>query len=126
MTSCHADGDNQQRGKVDDADGEGIVEPLSGQEGPYGGWRPGQVVQVVGFVPSTSVAQGFAVSDPGCGHCTAHRAILAEAASHMAQLVALTTRIYSYVPEGFGEKNKKRRRRRRRRLATLVSSGANL
>ena len=48
----------------------------------------------------------------------------AEAASHMPHPEALTTRIYNYVLEGFGEKKKKERRKKR--LATDVSSGANL
>ena len=48
-----------------------------------------------------------------------------EAASHMAQPGALTTRIYDYVPGGgvlWGEEGKKKRRR----LATDVSSGTNI
>ena len=45
----------------------------------------------------------------------------AEAAPHMPQPEALTTRIDNYVLGGFGEKKNKKRR-----LATVVSSGANL
>ena len=45
----------------------------------------------------------------------------AEAVSHIAQPEGPTTRIYSYVLEGFGEKKKKKKRR----LATDVSSGGN-
>ena len=68
-------------------------------------------------------AQGFASLDPGCG--PTHRSSgHAEAASHIAQPEALTTRIYNYVPGGFGEKNKTKRNKTR--LATVVSSGANL
>ena len=37
------------------------------------GWPRGQVVM---FVHSTSVSQGFGGSDPGCGHGTAHQAML--------------------------------------------------
>ena len=44
--------------------------------------------------------------------------------SHIAQPEPLTTRICSYVLEGFGEKKKKKKRKRR--LATVLSSGANL
>ena len=54
---------------------------------------------MVKFVHSASVAQGFAGSDPGRGHG------YAEAASHIAQPEALTTRIHNYVLGGFGEKN---------------------
>ena len=49
----------------------------------------------------------------------------AEAASHIAQPETLTTRIYSCVLGGFGEK-KKKKKKKKRRLATDVSSGANL
>ena len=50
-----------------------------------------------------------------------HSSSHAEAASQIAQPEALTTRIYSYVLRGFGEKKKKNKR-----VATDVSSGANL
>ena len=74
----------------------------------------GPLGRVVKLVCSASAAQGFAGSDPGRGHGTAH-----QAASHIAQPEALTTEIYNYVLGGFGKKKK-------RRLATVVSSGANL
>ena len=44
-----------------------------------------------------------------------------EAASHIAQPEAHTTRMYNYVLGGFGDKKKKKRR-----FATDVSSDANL
>ena len=42
------------------------------------------------------------------------------AASHTAQPEALTTRIYNYVPGGFGEK---KREKKKKRLATDVRLG---
>ena len=47
----------------------------------------------------------------------------AEAVSHIAKPEVLTTRIYSYVLGGFGEKKKKNEKRR---SATVVSSGTNV
>ena len=49
----------------------------------------------------------------------------AEAASHVAQPEALTTRIYNCVLGAFGEK-KKKGKEKKIRLATDISSGANL
>ena len=60
---------------------------------------------------------GFASWDPGRGHGTAHQATL-EAASHMPQPEALTTRRYNHVLGGFAEK----RKNLKRILATDVSS----
>ena len=97
----------------------------------YAGRPRGQVVKLTS---SASATQGFADSDPGCTHGTAHQAMVrstplwqprvhqfgswartwhcssghAEAASHMPQLEGPTTRIYSYVLGGFGEKKKKK------------------
>ena len=63
--------------------------------------------RVVKFTCSALVVQGFASSDPGHGHGTAHQSH-AEAASHMPQLEGPTTKkIYNYVPGGFGEKKEK-------------------
>ena len=68
---------------------------------------------------SASAAWGFTSLDPGRGHSLAHQAMLRQP-SHIAQPEALTTRIYDYVLEGFGEKEKTKR------LAKDVSAGANL
>ena len=63
---------------------------------------------MVKFVHSTLGAQGFAGSDPGRRHGTAHQATL-EAASHMPQPEELITRIYNYVPGRiWGEEEKKK------------------
>ena len=77
--------------------------------------------QVVKFVRSPSVAQGFADSDPGRGHGTTHQAI--EAAPHVTQPEWPATRIYNYV---LGGALGRRRRKKIRKLATDFSSGANL
>ena len=68
------------------------------------GWPHSQVVR---FAHSASAAWGFASSDPGCGHGTAHLGH-AKAASHIAQPEALTTRIYSCVPGALGRRRKKK------------------
>ena len=68
--------------------------------------------RVVKFVHCVSAAQGFPGLDPGRRpHSSSSHA---EAASHIAELERPTTRIYSYVLGGLGEKKKK--------LATDVSS----
>ena len=62
--------------------------------------------QMVKFTCSASAAQGFTSSDPGHGHGPWHHSSgHDEAESHIAQPEALTTRIYNYIPGGFGEKN---------------------
>ena len=63
--------------------------------------------------------RGFASFAPGRQHGK-HSSCHAEAASHIAEPEAPTTRIYNYVLGGFGEKEKKGR------LATDVSSGPSL
>ena len=45
-----------------------------------------------------------------------------EAASHMTQLEGCATKIYNYIPGGFGEMSQEKKKR----LATVVNSGANL
>ena len=80
--------------------------------------------QVVKFMPSALVAQGFAGSDPRAQtwrHSSGH----AEAVSHMTQPEGPTTRIYNYVLGGF-EKKKKKEKKKKRRLARDVSLDANL
>ena len=62
---------------------------------------------VVKFARSASVSQGFAGSDPACGHGTAHQAILRWHAN-MPQLEGPTTKIYNYGLGGFGEKKEKK------------------
>ena len=63
---------------------------------------------MVKFVRSASAAQGFAGSDPGHGHGTAHSSGHDGAASHMPQLEGLTTKkVYNYVLGVFGEKKEK-------------------
>ena len=42
-----------------------------------------------------------------------------EAASHIAEPEALTTRIYNYVPGGFGEKKKKKKKHWQQMLAQM-------
>ena len=79
------------------------------------GLAPGRVVNFTLNIGSPGF-HGFR-SWTGTWHLSSGRA---EAVSHMAQPEALTTRIYNYVPGGFGEKKEKRR------LATDVNSGANL
>ena len=54
---------------------------------------------------SASVAQGFAGSDPGRRHGTAHQAMLSERLT--ADPEGPTTRIYKYVLGGFGEEEEK-------------------
>ena len=67
-----------------------------------GRWPCGRVVK---FAHSALAAQGFTGSDPGCGHGTAHQAMLWQVA-HIAQREALTTRIYNYVLGGlWGEED---------------------
>ena len=61
--------------------------------------------EVVKFVCSTLAAQGFASSDPG--HSSLSHA---EAASHIAQPEALTTRIYNYILGVLWEKTKKKKK----------------
>ena len=53
---------------------------------------------------STWVAQGFAGSDLGRGHDTAHRATAQRPT--MPQLEGPTTKIHNYVPGALGEKGK--------------------
>ena len=65
---------------------------------------------VVKFTCSTSAAQGFAGSDPGCGPSSAH----AEVVSHIAQLEGPMTRIYNYGLGGFGKKKKKRKKKNKK------------
>ena len=68
-------------------------------------------------VCSTAAAQGFTGSDPWhrlSGHV--------EAVSHVPQLEGLATKIYNYVPGGFGEIKQDKKKR----LAAVVSSGAKL
>ena len=60
---------------------------------------------------SISAAGDFTGSDPGRGHGSTHQAMV-EAASHIAQPEALTTRIYNFVLRGFGEKKKKKRKKK--------------
>ena len=71
---------------------------MSEMQGPAHG-------QEVKFVPSVSVAQGFAGLDPERRHGTIHQVMLRRH-PHIAQPEAGTTRIYNYVPGGFGEKEK--------------------
>ena len=61
--------------------------------------------QVVKFACTALVAQGFAGSDPGCGHGAAHQTMLRR--RPRAQLERPTTKIYDYVLGGFGEKKEK-------------------
>ena len=61
---------------------------------------------VVKFVHSASAARGFAGSDPGHGHGTAHQAMLRQHPTcHNQKDPQL--KIHNYVPGGFGEKKKK-------------------
>ena len=70
------------------------------QEPTARGQPPGRVVK---FVSSASAAQGFAGSDSGRGHGTAHQAMLGwHPTCHSWKDPQL--RIYNYVPGGFGEK----------------------
>ena len=66
---------------------------------------------MVEFVHSASATQGFAGSDPGCGRGTAHQAMLRQR-SHIARPGGPTTRIYSYVLGGFGEKKKEKEKKK--------------
>ena len=62
--------------------------------------------RVVKFMLSASVAQGFAGSDSGRGHGTAHQATV-EAASHMPQMEGPTTKNIKLCTRGlWGEKGK--------------------
>ena len=76
---------------------------------------------MVKFVHSTLAAQGFAGSDPGCRHGTAHKDMLRQHATchneNEAQLKHITMYWEDLVRKSRGKK---------RRLATVVSSGANL
>ena len=81
------------------------------------GWPPGQVLKFA-CSAAAAAAQGFAGLDRGRGHGSIRQAML----SHMSQLEGPATKIYNYVPGGFGEKKQKKKKR----LATVVSSGANL
>ena len=60
--------------------------------------------RVVKFVHSASAGPGFRSWAWTWHRSSGHD----EAASHIAQLEALTTRIYNYILGGFGEKNKKK------------------
>ena len=74
---------------------------------------------MVKFARSASAAQGFAGSYPGRRYGTTHQAMLRR--HPISHPEGPATKIYNYVPGGFGEKKQKKRR-----LATVVSSGANL
>ena len=57
----------------------GLWKSLAGSpDGNLGGWPHGQVVK---FTRSASAAWGFASLDPGCGHGTAHQAMLRRCAT---------------------------------------------
>ena len=67
------------------------------------GWPHGRMV---GFVRSTSVAQGFPSSDPGRTHGTTHQTMLRRHPTcHNQKDPQL--KIYSYILGGFGEKKEK-------------------
>ena len=70
---------------------------------------------MVEFALSTLVAQGFA-GGTLTWHCSSGHA---EAASHIPQPEALTTRRYNYVPGGFGEKKKKKKKDWQQMLAQV-------
>ena len=69
-----------------------------------GDWPHGRVV---GFACSASVAQGFTGSDLGQGYGTAHRAMLGWCPPTCHNWKDSHQKIYSYIPEGFGEKKEK-------------------
>ena len=60
------------------------------------------------FARPASAAQGFAGSDPGHGHGTAHQA-MPRWVSHIAQAEGPATKICNYLLGGFGEKKKKKK-----------------
>ena len=81
--------------------------------------RPGG--RVVKIVCSTLAAQGFAGSNPGCRHSTAHQAMLRLCPTcHNQKDPQL-----KYTTVHWGHLGRKSRKKKRR-LATVVSSGANL
>ena len=82
------------------------------------GWSRGQLVK---FMCSALVAQGFASSDPGRGRSTAHQAMLSQRPTQHYQRHSQL----EYTTMYWGALGK-RRRKEKRRLSTDVSSGANL
>ena len=65
-----------------------------------GGWPHGPVVE---FTHSASTAQGFAGSDPGRRHVTAHQATLRQHPT-LPQWERPTTKIYNYILGDLGKK----------------------
>ena len=81
-----------------------LIKTNIGSKNRERGGRPhGQAVK---FVRSALVARGFAGSDPGRGHGTAHQAMLRQhPICHNEKDPQL--KIHNYVPVGFGEKKEK-------------------
>ena len=78
---------------------------------------------MVKFALSASAAQSFAGSDPGCGHGTAHQAMLRwHPTCRNYKDPKLKKNRQLDTGAVWGEKAEKQKRR----LATVVSSGANL
>ena len=86
-----------------------------------GCWGPARG-QVVRFTHSAWVAWGFASLDAGCGHGTAHQAMLSlRPTQHNQRHSRLESTMMCWGLWGEEEERKKERR-----LATDISSGANL
>ena len=79
--------------------------------------------QGVKFVRSAAAAQGFASSDPGCGHGTPSSGHV-EAASHMPQLEGPTTKIYTAIY--WGNLERKSRKKKRKKWLPWASAWAGL
>ena len=72
----------------------------------FRGWPRGRVVKFARSAAGGPVFSQFE-SWARTWHCSSNHA---EAASHMSQLEGPTTKIYNYVPGGFGEKKGKNKK----------------